>query len=284
MERINHMQGADQYTTANDRVDDAFIAHLDPGEYIDMMFERTYADDGVLYEPFFDETKRLPGTEYGENPTSLIFRHDCVMDWSEADRDCVKAEVEALYRAFFELADKYGSLGDTEEENAKLLPPELLTVWKTYLRSFDSGSFDLERIGNIGDRIKAWHAASDAAHETAKELPEDRYNKIVESVRSNISEEEDDYVYDYRCRLIEQAEQRLGKTHMAYDLVIRAQRLCRLMALHAPERMILYEGRRFAQAYAIHACAKAFMTMIINPVTTECISWEKAGTREYLYF
>lgn len=278
MERENHS------SRACELVDNEFISYRTPAEYIDLMFERTYADDGVLTEPFFDETKRLPGTEYYDHPESLRFRHDCVMDWSEADRDRVKAEVETLIRAFSELAGKYGSLGDTEEENAKLLSPELMTVWKTYLRSFDSGSFDLERIGNIGDRIKAWHAVTDAAHEAAKELPEDRYNKIVEAVRSNISEEEDDYVYDYRCRLIEQTEQRVGKGPMAYDLVIRAQRLCRLMALHAPDQMIAYEDRRFAQAYAIHACAKAFTTMKINPVTTECTRWEKVGTREYLYF
>ena len=46
------------------------------------------------------------------------------MDWSEADRDRVKAEFESLYRALSELAGQYDRLADTEEENAKQLTPE----------------------------------------------------------------------------------------------------------------------------------------------------------------
>ena len=156
MERENHISRDNNINTVNDRVDNEFIAFLDPGEYIDLMFERTYADDGCLYEPVFDDTRRLPGTEYHEDLRSLRFCHDCVMDWSEADRDRVKAECEALCHAFSEIAKLYDYLGNTEKENEKLLSPELMKVWSTYIRRFNAEQlFDLRRIADIHDRCKA---------------------------------------------------------------------------------------------------------------------------------
>ena len=56
-----------------------------------------------------------------------------------------------------------------------------------------------------------------------------------------------------------EAEQRLGKKIAAYDLIIRAKRLCKLMSLNAPEVIIYDEAKILAQAMAIHDYAKSLV-------------------------
>ena len=263
-------------------VDNEFINVRTPAEYIDLMFERT-REDGLLIEPFFDDMDRRPGTASADHPKSLRFEHKCTMDWSEADRDRVKAEFESLYRALSELAGQYDRLADTEEENAKQLTPELLRVWNTYVRKFSVKPFDLDRISDIRERCDICREDWFDAHEKAKELPEEQYNEMTR-IFSDISEDEWTYIWAYRDMLIEQAEQRLDRVPMAFDLVTRAQRLTRLMSLHVPKfmiQMIQYEARRVAQAYAVLSCATQFETRVINPVTREIMSWEKTGSPEY---
>ena len=53
-----------------------------------------------------------------------------------------------------------------------------------------------------------------------------------------------------------EAEARVGKSPAAYDVIIRAQRLCRLMSLEAPEIIIRGEANLFAQALVIHGYCK----------------------------
>ena len=56
-----------------------------------------------------------------------------------------------------------------------------------------------------------------------------------------------------------EAEQRLGKKIVAYDLIIRAKRLCKLMSLNAPEVIIYDEAKILAQVLAIHDYAKSLV-------------------------
>lgn len=49
-----------------------------------------------------------------------------------------------------------------------------------------------------------------------------------------------------------EAEERVGQSPAAYDVIIRARRLCRLMALEAPEIIVQNEANLFAQALVIH--------------------------------
>lgn len=53
-----------------------------------------------------------------------------------------------------------------------------------------------------------------------------------------------------------EAEARLGKSPAAYDVIIRARRLCRLMSLEAPEIILQGEANLFAQALVIHGYCK----------------------------
>lgn len=53
-----------------------------------------------------------------------------------------------------------------------------------------------------------------------------------------------------------EAEERVGKGPAACDVIIRAQRLCRLMSLEAPEIIIRGEANLFAQALVVHGYCK----------------------------
>ena len=61
-----------------------------------------------------------------------------------------------------------------------------------------------------------------------------------------------DFESDDADAICAEAEERVGKGPAACDVIIRAKRLCRLMALHAPEIIIRGEANLFAQALVIH--------------------------------
>lgn len=54
-----------------------------------------------------------------------------------------------------------------------------------------------------------------------------------------------------------EAQKRVGNNVAAYDVVIRAQRLCKLMSLEAPKVIINHEANLLAQAMVIHSYAKS---------------------------
>ena len=61
-----------------------------------------------------------------------------------------------------------------------------------------------------------------------------------------------DFESDDTDAICAEAEERVGQSPAAYDVIIRAQRLCKLMALHAPEIILQGEANLFAQALVIH--------------------------------
>ena len=65
-----------------------------------------------------------------------------------------------------------------------------------------------------------------------------------------------DFASDDIDAICAEAEERVGKGPAACDVIIRAQRLCRLMSLEAPEIILRGEANLFAQALVIHAYCK----------------------------
>ena len=61
-----------------------------------------------------------------------------------------------------------------------------------------------------------------------------------------------DFESDDMDAICAEAEERVGKRPAAYDVIMRARRLCRLMSLEAPEIIIRSEANLFAQALVIH--------------------------------
>ena len=65
-----------------------------------------------------------------------------------------------------------------------------------------------------------------------------------------------DFESDDTDAICAEAEERVGQSPAAYDVIIRARRLCRLMALEAPEIIIRGEANLFAQALVVHGYCK----------------------------
>lgn len=61
-----------------------------------------------------------------------------------------------------------------------------------------------------------------------------------------------DFESDDTDAICTEAEERVSQSPAACDVIIRARRLCRLMALDAPEIIIRGEANLFAQALVIH--------------------------------
>lgn len=185
---------------------------LSPVDCIELMFRHT----GILSRLYVPDW-------YGESDGNTCLRLD--MTWNENEKNEAVSAFEKLYSQLKEIASVYDRLEDTLEENKTVLSPELLEVWNTYVRDFETGDLDLEKICDISERKDACERVTDE---------EEALYKI------------------YRDAVYKDAESRLENKLAAYDAVIRAKRVCKLMSLNAPEIIINNEAKLLAQAIAVN--------------------------------
>ena len=127
----------------------------------------------------------------------------------------------------------YEKLGRTVEENAKVLSTTDNMVWNTYI-NFRVDDPMLEQCQTIFDKIE---------------------------MREPIEDEERRKINAYKDSVRKDAELRLkdisSGSIAAYDVIIRAKRVCRLLSLGAPSFVVEEEKKLLAQAMVINAFAKA---------------------------
>ena len=70
-----------------------------------------------------------------------------------------------------------------------------------------------------------------------------------------------DFASDDMDEICAEAAARIGESPAAYDVILRARRLCRLMSLDAPEIIIRSEANLFAQALVIQGYCKDMETV-----------------------
>ena len=213
------------------------LIKMTPAAYIAWMFEHT------------DGEKTLVAPDWpvdGSTPNSV---YRCVMDWTEADRDRAIADFDALYDALSGIAAHWNELSDAEEENAAILTPEQLKVWRTYVRRFDLSGFDHEKIRDIAERQEIVQELDDIRLriELGKALNEYDYRVLRENADVTVSSEEQAYYDAHRKARMDQAKQRVGKKPNALRLVNCAWRVCRLISLGAPNVIVHSEAIRLAQ-------------------------------------
>ncbi len=222
-------------------------AKMTPAETITEMFEYT-DENGVLYIPewiddgTFEEDQRI---------------YKCVMDWTETDVEKLIAQHQSLYDALAKIAELTSASGDNFD--VRSLPEDLQAVWNTYIRDFETGDIDPERIhdfvehldmldlvDSISKRIKAGESL------TEDELAYYNEHREIKSLR-----DEFDYYGKYRDAVKADSVRRIGSSIAAYDVILRAKRLFRLLALTAPSPVINNEACFLAQAMAIHEYGKS---------------------------
>ena len=189
---------------------------LTPTECADLMLEHTVADG----------TLRLPAWPYDDHEDAGNGVLDLKMDWNKEDLEDLKTEYEELLDALESIASVWDKLGSTEEYNRKLLSARDFAVWNTYIRAFDTGDVDAEEVFDVMEGIGAGTTV--------------------------YCSEDEELCARYAEAVYADAESRLDSPLAAYDVVIRAKRLCRLMSLHAPKSVLKNEEKLLVQAMAVN--------------------------------
>lgn len=187
---------------------------LTPTECADLMFERTGAD-GTLVIPAW------PYDDPGNSEGYITLK----MDWNKEDLEDLKTDYEELRAALESIASVWDKLGATEEYNRKLLSARDFEVWNTYIRDFEIDGIDADEVS---------------------ELLENKASGV------RLFEEEEELCERYAEAIYADFESRLDSPLAAYDVIIRAKRLCRLMSLEAPECVINNEAKLLVQAMAVN--------------------------------
>lgn len=231
---------------------------LNPIKYIAMMFERT-DEDGILYIPGWHYDR--PGGDTDENDS-----YRCQVNWGESEDEKqinfkrLQDKFLDVYNAIGHIARYWDKINDDADAAEKLLDEytlsdvRLFDVWNTYIRPFDTGTLDLERLQDIEDRLETVELVKQIAENIAKGNKIEDFQKqmIAEYVDVSVTDEEKKYREEYFRQIRKDAKNRIGNNICAYDTVIRARRLCKLKSMKAPKIVIDNEARQFAAAFMLH--------------------------------
>ena len=210
-------------------------------EAIINMFEHT-DENGVLF---------IPEWTYDSNyDEETIYK--CKMNWSRADAEKTVADFNTLYDAIKAISEKLEDLQSDTAVNDH--SSELQSVWNTYIRDFETGSIDLDQIADISDKFETIALIDSISCKINKgeELSAEDSSYYNEYKDTSVSESEKALYNKYRDAIHKDAERRLGDSLAAYDVIIRAKRLCKLLSLKAPAIIVNNEASLLAQAMVIH--------------------------------
>lgn len=225
--------------------DDAYTA-LTPEECIDAMFAHTDAEGNLAIPKWpYDGNGEAESSSHGEHGEYYLMK----MNWNKERKKSVTDDFEALFNALEIIASKWEKLSKTLEKNKEILSKELLAIWNTYVRPFDIGALDMNRIDEIWNK-KEMIAFSDD-------------DKISEEKNENfaITDEEERLWQEYIDTIHRDAESRLERKIAAYDVIVRARRTCRLMSLKAPDVVVNNEAKLLAQAMVLNRFCLSYITV-----------------------
>lgn len=215
------------------------------------MFDHT-DDNGILYIPEWPR-------ENNRDDKERFYK--CLMNWDELYRDLAIGYYQLLYNRLKEIAEKWDAISSGSA--AEILPEKLFEVWDTYIRDFETGNINTERIADISDRYEIIFLVDHIKNKLSAnaELSKDELSFYSEYKDTSVSEEENALYAEYKDAIYADAKKRVGDNIAAYDVVIRARRLCKLMSLGAPAVIIENEAVLLAQAIVIHSYCKDMETV-----------------------
>ncbi len=245
-----------------------------PQEYIAQMFERT-DEDGVLYIPashtFTNIIEPVPDYDYR-----------FVLDWNLSKYESVVKKITDVMEAIKKIGPFEDELRKHPEKAKELLKdPELYRVWNAYVRRFDIESFDFEKIRDISDRYEYITLTQEIAHRLSKgeKLSQYELEILEENLKTDVSEDEEKYIDEYHDLIVKQSRERIGKNVFAYETILFAQRLCRLIYLGAPEILINSESRRLAESFVLHEYATS-VKMVSSAIRSQLEQIEQMSDEE----
>lgn len=185
------------------------------------------------------------------------------MNRTENDRDRITDEYEALHASLVKLAKHSDDLVD-DEACKDILTPDLFEVWSKFVKPFDDGSFDIERIADISARMDDETTVDILSFRAPDSDITPDEEALLNELRSvEVNDEDAEYYNEYRSSLEAQAIERVGGNIGALELVRSAQRFCRLVSIGAPGFIIDSEALRLAQSMAVHAFAESPLRSMI---------------------
>ena len=223
---------------------------LTPAECVRAMYEMT-DEDGRLEIPAWPNDYELEQEE-----AYYVLK----MEWDENEREAgagVDTDlIEWLIASFVELGRKWknGRLGMTSEENRTLLTEYgLFNIWETFVKSPCPGDMDYMKFYDISEKVEqiALREAGKNDAEFAPGRATVSFELSENAEEPIVSLEELKYYNEYIDRVNEEAKRRLGGKYAQYDQIIRASRLCKLVAQDAPQILIDNEARLFTQAWIV---------------------------------
>ena len=177
------------------------------------------------------------------------------MDWNLSKCETVKRKLKKHLDLLSQIAPFESELSESAEKAKELLKnDETVAFWHTYIRPFETGDLDLEKINDISDRQNTIEIVQNIAKTLAdgKELDASDRHFLSEYMDVKISKEEDAYYQKYVDAIYADAERRVGKNLCAYSLVLHSMRLCRLIALKAPPILLRNEECAIALYILLH--------------------------------
>ncbi len=226
--------------------------NLSPLDFLPLMFERT-DEDGTLYIPGWHYD--VPGYMYNQDEADE-YSYRCKLNWDYAKYEKILKKFTQHLEMINEIAAALPEMDQEDDTAKKELSPELFAFWKAYIRGFDEGEYDYEKMCDIDDRLETIEWVKYIASNVAKGDAVEKFEKdaLSEYIDVSVSKEEREYRDNFTKYIYKQAEERIGKNICAYDVVIRSRRLCRLIQLKAPQIIVYNEGRQLAAAFVLHEC------------------------------
>jgi len=237
---------------------------LTPEKYLSIMFDRT-DEDGILYIPGWHYDR--PGwTCDADGSTDENDSYRCRVNWGESEDEKQLNYKKLLdkfldvYNAIKHIARYWDNIEDDVDKAKRLLDEYTLSdcylfdMWNTYVRPLDTGDYDLKKIEDIEDRLETVEMVKQIAASIAKGNSVEDFEKqaITEYIDISVTPDEIKYREGYLRQIRKDALNRIGNNICAYDVVIRARRLCKLMSLKAPMMIIHNESRQLAAAMLLH--------------------------------
>ena len=216
-----------------------------PSECITKMFEMT-DENGLLCIPAWP-------SDYDLDQAGAYYA--LKMNWSREDAESLIEEHTKLVDQIAKLAEKWKNdeLDTSPVVNCVLLDSDLFEVWNTFIRTLAPKDMDFMKFYDIAEKIEQI-AVREADKNDAQFAPGSAavsFDPIGDSDEISVSLDEMKYYNEYIDRVNEEAKRRLGGKYANYDVIIRASRLCKLMAQEAPQIIIDNESRLLVQAMAV---------------------------------
>lgn len=218
---------------------------LSPTKWIKYMFDKS-SENGVMLIPDFPYDSILAV----EEERGLR----CKMEWNLYDRDNLIINFRTLSDSLRQIGMVYEEIGGKEEKAKEILKDKLYSIWQIYIRDFDTSKFNTEDIFEIQDRLEIKQEIKRIAKSI---LDNDDINEcdrefLSEYLNISVSDSEKLLYENYRNTIYNECENRLGRKMYAYQVIIRAKRLCKLYSLEAPKTVTDNEGRLLATALTLH--------------------------------